>query len=233
MKICVSPTKTMKCEIRRACTSPIFEKEAKMIFDVMKNYDVNELKKLYRCNDKIAQENYQRFQTIKESGNALFSYTGLQFKNMDVNDFDEADLNYAQDHLCILSGLYGLLRPMDEVHPYRLDLENKIAIPIEEYYQDKIRNYLKDEQIIDCTSKEYSAWLNENKIRIEFKVKKNDLLKTEATASKMARGRFVHYCIKNKIESIEALKQFHELDYHYDETLSNESMLVFVKGEER
>lgn len=229
MKICVSPTKNMKCELKESSTTPLFHQEALQILDWLKQKDVSELMEIYRCNEKIAKENYERFQNQKEKGTALFSFTGLQFKNMQIDAFDSFDLAYAQEHVYIMSGLYGLLRCMDEILAYRLDLENKIELNVFELYQEKILDYLKDSFVINCCSKEYAVWLPKNSITIDFKVSKKGQLKTEATASKMARGQFVYYCIKNKVQTIDELKQFQLLDYQYCDELSNEQNLVFIK----
>ena len=223
----------MKCTNKIEATQPMFYQKAMNLMQIMKEYDEKQLMSIYKCNEKIAQENFLRFQDPKENGNAIFSFTGLQFKNMQTEGFNEKDLLYAQDHLCIMSGLYGLLRPMDEVFAYRLDLENSISVNLFDYYHQEILEYLKDEIVVDCCSKEYGAWLPKNCLHIEFKVNKNGKLKTEATASKMARGQFVHYCIKNKINSPEQMKAFDSLGYHYEETLSDDHQFVFVKEENK
>lgn len=230
MKICCSPTKTMKCQIKTRITQPILKDKAYEIMNMMKNYSLEELKNLYKCNDKIAYENYNRIQNFPlEEGQALFSYTGLQFKNMQVEELTEQQLEYAQHHLYILSGLYGILKPFDLIGSYRLDLENKIEIDLISTYKSLVSDILKDEIIIDCTSLEYAQLLPDNRIRIEFKVSKNGVLKTEATASKIARGLFINYCIQHQIEDIDKIRQFNEDGYQYDETLSDENHYIYVK----
>lgn len=234
MKIICSPTKTMKCQFKAESTQPVFLDQANQIIKIMKQYTVDELKRIYKCNDSIALENWKRYQSFPiEEGNALFSFTGIQFKSMQINDWNTNELEYAQNYLRIMSGLYGCLAPFDKIGSYRLDLDNKISLDVSSIYQNLVYEYLKDEVLLDCTSLEYSRLLPENKIRIEFRVCKNGKQKNEATASKMARGKFIRYCVKHQINELEQCKSFNEDSYSFDEKLSSKSLWIFVKEIEK
>lgn len=236
MLIVCSPTKTMKKASKFASSLPLFQKESEVILKEIRKYHVADLQKLYKCNEKIAMLNYERFLNFNYEckSNALLSYNGLQFKRMDTKNWEEADFHYAQDHLRILSAFYGMLRPLDAVDEYRLDLENQFTINhqnLTDYWKDKIISEMKDEMIVDCCSKEYSDLLTMDKLKIEFRVQKQGKLKNEATASKCARGLFIRYVVLNRIDSLDGLKLFNCDGYRYDENLSDNHHLYFIKEE--
>ena len=236
MYIFCSPTKTMKLSIAYPSSIPLFQKEALMLADKMKQYSLMELVHLYGCNEAIANMNKQRWHDflMKDMGNALLSFTGLQFNRINAQDFNEEEMEYASEHIRILSGLYGCLRPLDKICEYRLDVENKVLVEgntLTECWRDKLANMFEDELLIDCASQEYSAILPKHRIRIEFKVNKNGILKNEATAAKIARGLMIRYCVKKHVEKLEEIKGFNEDGYYYEASLSSDNYLLFIKEE--
>ena len=156
---------------------------------------------------------------------------------MDVNSLDEKQLGYLEENLRILSGLYGILRPLDEISKYRLDFEDKL-INLYEFWEDEIRNHFKGEEIIDLASKEYGQniykYLDKTPVKIDFKeevfVEGDIKLKTKATPSKILRGRMVNYMARNNVEDIEQMKKFSCDGYNYSEDYSDTNKLVFVKS---
>lgn len=236
MIICCSPTKTMKSMSKYEATEPCFLEEVEQIVALMRDKQVDNLMKFYKCNEKIAAQNKARWQSfdLHAENNAGLCFDGLQFKRMQMFDWSIDEWQYAQEHLMIMSGLYGMLRVKDGISEYRLDVENPLIVndmKLTEFWQLKICNLLKDEIIIDCCSKEYSALLPQHKISVYFYVEKQGKLKVEAPAAKMARGSFINYCVKNKVNNLSSMHTFNEMGFKLCEDLSDTQKLVFVRGE--
>lgn len=234
MLICCSPTKTMSKVICESCSTFEMKDEVVLIMNEMKKLSVEDLRSLYGCSEKIAALNEERWKNlnISQRSRALLTFHGLQFQRMQVDDFSSDDWDYAQRHMRIMSGLYGVVRPMDGMDEYRLDIENKVLVEgvrLEQFWKERLVDYFKDEIVVDCCSKEYSNLLSGHVIRVDFKVLKGGKLKNEATAAKMARGLFIRYCIKHKISEVEELKKFGEDGYMVQEELSSVNNIVFVK----
>lgn len=235
MLICCSPTKTMNKVLNESCSPFEMKNEVLSIMNEMKKLNEDDLQSLYGCNQKIAELNKVRWQNfnLSQKSRALLTFHGLQFQRIQADDFTSEDWDYAQKYMRIMSGLYGVLRPMDGMDEYRLDVENKVligGINLEQFWKERLGAYFKDEVVVDCCSKEYSKLLSGQIVRVDFQVLKNGKLKNEATAAKMARGLFIRFCIKHKIEEIEELKNFHEDGYKFQEELSSNRNIVFVKA---
>ena len=151
-----------------------------------------------------------------------------------------------KEHLRILSAFYGIVRPMDSIQPYRLEMQSRLAIQdakdVYGFWKDRLAKRLLEEDeekwIINLASKEYAKavlpYLDKEIVTtITFYVDKDGKLKTESTQVKMARGRFVQWMAKNKVSSIQELKMFQEDGYHLHQDLSTDEELVFVKKKER
>jgi cytoplasmic iron level regulating protein YaaA (DUF328/UPF0246 family) len=249
MKIIISPTKKMKDteDFIQWSTTPIFINEAKKIKSYLKNLTYEELKMIWKCNDKIADLNYERLQnTSFERGlvPALFAYEGLQFQYMAPHLFNNEELVYLNNHLIILSGFYGLLRPTDGITPYRLEMQAKFNIPFEsnknlyEYWKNNIYKELVKETnlIINLASKEYSkvieSYLTEDKkmITCVFGTFSEKKVIIKATEAKMARGEMVRYLATERIKNIKQIKSFSSLNYRFNEEYSNDTEFIFLKG---
>lgn len=240
MKIIISPAKTFKIrKIKNKNCDCLYESKKNELVSIIKEKSIEELKKLWKCSDKIAGESYNLYQNFDEApkGCAILSFDGIQYQYMDVNSLDEKHLEYLEEHLRILSGLYGILRPLDEISKYRLDFEDKL-INLYEFWENEIRNHFKSEEIIDLASKEYGQniykYLDKTPVKIDFKeevfVEGDIKLKTKATPSKILRGRMVNYMARNNVEDIEQLKKFSCDGYNYSEDYSDINKLVFVKS---
>lgn len=239
MNIIISPAKTFKIRrLKNKSCDCLYENKKNELVSIIKEKSVEELKKLWKCSDKIADESYKLYENFDSAskGCAILSFDGIQYQYMDVDSLDEKQLEYLQEHLRILSGLYGILRPLDEISKYRLDFEDKI-INLYEFWKDEIRNHFKGEDIIDLASKEYGQniykYLDKTPVKIDFKeevlVDGKIKLKTKATPSKILRGRMVNYMARNNVEDIEQLKKFSCDGYNYSEDYSDINKLVFVK----
>lgn len=243
----ISPTKNMKPQrLSQPMSLPQFRVEAEELLDVLKTYNDEDIMQIMKVNAKLAIENQQRFQSIKfdlEGSHALSSYDGLAFKYMDLPSWREEDLCYANEHLRILSGFYGVVRPFDSIYPYRLEMQaHGLSDRIDNlysYWNDELTCAMRKDNhdgiYINLASKEYSQAVtpylfdDERCINIHFKVVKDGKQKVLATAAKMARGRMVAYIMKNQIENAEEIKQFHEDGWRYMKEASTASDYLFIK----
>lgn len=247
MLIIVSPTKQMKVNDRmKPETKVSFPKESMEILQVLRSLSLSEIQQNMKVNEKIAKENLKRYQELRFDQNgssALFTYQGLQFKYMDIHTKEE--IQYLQDHLRILSGLYGIVRPLDSVYPYRLEMQAKIAVneseDIYSFWNHKLADTLLQEVktheipvILNMASKEYEKAVlpylpKESYINLTFKINKQGKLKIESTQAKMARGRMIHYLASKQIQTLSDVQRFNDDDYYFVPSLSTKQEYVYVK----
>ena len=246
MRIIISPAKKMNvdCETLEFCNLPVFMEETTKIMEWIKKLSFKDVQKLWGCNEKIAIQNYERFHNMSLTGNltpAILSYDGIQYKYMAPTVFEDNMLEYVQQNLRILSGFYGVLKPLDGVTPYRLEMQAKASIgdnkDLYEFWGTKLYEEVVDDShiIINLASKEYSKciekYLNPKDIYITcvFGEKVGGKIVQKGTYAKMARGEMVRYMAENNIRDIEKIKSFDRLGYKYDETLSTDKEYIFVK----
>ena len=243
MKIIISPAKKLATDnfINKG-TSNQFLEETNYTVKELKNYTVSDIKILMKLSDNLAQINWQRFQdwNAKGVGQALFMFKGDVYKGLKAETLTNSELDFAQENLRILSGLYGLLKPKDMIYPYRLEMGTKLKIKtgnnLYKFWEDRLHKALlselkKGEEIINLASEEYSKALQINKfnnpvITPVFKDFKNGKLKVISFFAKKARGEMVNFIIKNKIEKSESLKSFSNLGYNFIESTSTEFLFV-------
>lgn len=249
MKIIISPAKKMNIDddIFEYRSKPVFFEQAEEIMNYMKNLSYDECKTIWKCSDKLAQLNYDRVVNMDLNYRltpALFSYEGIQYQYMGARVLSRDALEYLQDNLRILSGFYGILKPLDGVVPYRLEMQSKFINyknkDLYEYWADKIANSLFEETnlIINLASKEYSKCVEKylknspgtKFITCVFGEIKGDKVIERGTLAKMARGEMVRYLAQNKICDLEGLKRFDKLEYKYSQEKSNEKTYVFIKS---
>lgn len=249
MKIIISPAKKMNIDddVFEYRSKPVFFEQAEEIMNYMKNLSYDECKTIWKCSDKLAQLNYDRVVNMDLNYRltpALFSYEGIQYQYMGARVLSRDALEYLQDNLRILSGFYGILKPLDGVVPYRLEMQSKFINyknkDLYEYWADKIANSLFEETnlIINLASKEYSKCVEKylknspgtKFITCVFGEIKGDKVIERGTLAKMARGEMVRYLAQNKICDLEGLKRFDKLEYKYSQEKSNENTYVFIKS---
>ena len=224
--------------------------QSAILVDELKKLTVNKIKSVMSVSDKIAKLNYERFQDFdpitydqNNSKPAIFAFQGDAYKLLQANTLSNDDLKYAQDHLLILSGLYGYLRPFDLIQPYRLEMKTVLNNPhgadLYEFWGDRISKGLnkalkksKSDAIINLASGEYFKAIDQSKIAekiitIHFKNYKNGQHKVIGINAKRARGAMARYIIQNKIVDIKMLLKFKELGFMYNKTLSNGNDIVF------
>ena len=247
MRIIISPTKTMTQE-RNSFTYkgiPVFLKNSEIILSVLKEKSFSELKNIWKCNDKIAVENFERIKNMDLSKNvtsAILTYDGMTFKHILLGNISNINiLNYLENNLRILSGFYGVLKPLDAITPYRLEMQSKIKINdfknLYDFWGDKLYNEVKDKSnvIINLSSKEYSKciekYLKKDDIFItcSFVEKHNGKILVKGTYLKSARGEMVKFMAENNIQNYEDLKKFNYCGYIFREELSSDREYVFER----
>lgn len=246
MKLILSPAKNMSIRSFENIDKkrPIFQEETLNILEELRQYEPYQLESLMKINPEIALKafcNFKDFDINQLGGHSLISYDGLVFKNINALDFSKEDIIFAEKNLRILSGFYGVLTPCTNILTYRLEMQCKLCIgdkkDLYKFWGDKIYNeiYKDTDIILNLASKEYyktiTPFLNNDKkmITVDFFVNKNGKNKVIATSAKMARGQMARYIIKNKIENIEDIKEFTFDNYNYNEYLSSEENIVFLK----
>lgn len=246
MKIIISPAKKMKVntdtlEVRAL---PVYLHEAEYLRQYLSELSYEELKSLWKCNDQIAQINYERVQTMNLRMHltpALLSYEGIQYQYMAPAVLEDGQWEYVQEHVCILSGFYGVVHPLDGVTPYRLEMQTKVNLPnvknLYEYWGEKIyREVSADtEVIVNLASKEYSKCVEKyltpeiRYITCVFAEYKGDKVIEKGTYAKMSRGEMVRFLAERKAERPEEMKSFCRLGYRYSEKESTKDRYVFLK----
>lgn len=189
---------------------------------------------------KLAEINHKRFSNFSDKFNfenskqALLVFNGDVYKPIEIEKFTKEDFDFAQKHLRILSGFYGVLRPLDLIQPYRLEMGTK---NIYQFWGDKISQFLNNEDakhIINLASEEYFSAVNPKIIsakiiNIIFKEKKNGTYRIVGINAKKARGLMTNFIIKNKISNPISLKEFAVEGYHFVKELSDENNFVFTR----
>lgn len=244
MKLLLSPAKIMR-EVTSdyQVSMPEYIENAKLLLSGLKKLDSMQIAELMHVNDKLALQSVERFRdfAFDDLGTcAIFAYAGIQYKALDALRFDEEDILYAQDHLHIISAMYGILRPLDVIYPYRLEMQTRYAPKgyrdLYDFWHDVMEKHYRDEVIIDAMSVEYSTVLppslknTPNYIRIEFYEQRGTQLKAISTQVKKARGLLARWMILHKIEHVDELKAFDLDGYHYEESLGSTHLMVFVKA---
>lgn len=245
MNIIISPAKNMQAEgdIIHVSSSPVFLNKTKELWKTLAGYTKEELKKLYKANDTITELNYRRIREMdldKGITPAVLAYAGLQYQSMAPGVFTDKQWDYIGKHLFILSGFYGILRAMDGVVPYRLEMQARLPANGEKdlygYWKDSLYKELtKDSRIIvNLASKEYSKaiepYLTEDDtfLTCVFGSLTDGKVKVKATEAKMARGSMVRWMAEHNIEQVEELKKFDQGGYCYTPEYSTEREIVFL-----
>jgi cytoplasmic iron level regulating protein YaaA (DUF328/UPF0246 family) len=252
--ILLSPAKSLDYKqsipFKPFVSQPIFIKETEKLVKKLKKFSSKKLEKLFHVSPEIADLNYYRFQdweqpieekeTIKP---CIEVFNGEAYKGLNPFTFNEDELIYAQEHLRILSGLYGVLKPLDLMYPYRLEMGTKWEIDTKNknlyaFWTEKITKQLKSEKpafIINVASNEYFKAIDFKKLGIKtivpvFKDFKNGEYKVIMMYAKHARGAMARFCIQNKISDVEQIKLFNSDGYSYNDLLSNENEWVFTRS---
>jgi hypothetical protein len=198
--------------------------------------------------EKLSELNFDRFQkfklpfTLENAKQAILAFKGDVYNGINAPDLSSEDLEFAQSKVRMLSGLYGVVRPLDLIQPYRLEMGTKLSNAkgpnLYDYWGAEISNVLNEDEpdlIINLASNEYfkaidKNALNANILDIVFKEKKGETYKIIGIYAKRARGLMVNYIIRNRLENPEALKNFSDEGYRFDKDLSSDSSWVYLRG---
>lgn len=252
MKIIISPAKSLDFENKANTTlytTPRFLEKSEKLNRKLKTLSRKKLAELMKISNDLASLNYDRNQdwlppfTLDNAKQAIYAFTGEVFRGIDVKTLEEDKLPTLQSNLRILSGLYGLLKPLDLIQPYRLEMGTRLKVGRTEnlykFWGDVLANSLNDELeegelLINLASSEYFKALPKKTLKVPmitpvFKDFKNGQYKTIMTFAKKARGLMVRYIIENDIKSIEGLKGFDVEGYGFSDEMSTETELVFTR----
>ena len=254
MLIVISPAKTLDFEtapITKDHTQAEFLKESRQLVSQLKKLMPAEVSSLMKISDKLGVHNFLRFNewqtpfTLKNSKQALLAFKGDVYTGIDAESFSSQDLKFAQKHLRILSGLYGVLKPLDLIQAYRLEmgtrLKSKKGKDLYEFWDKKLTAKInqdlrisKSKHLINLASNEYFKSLQADAINAEiivpvFKDYKNGKYKTISFFAKKARGLMSAYIIKNKLKNPEELKAFNVDGYKFNQAESNATNYVFLR----
>lgn len=246
----ISPAKTLDLSDSpfKESTYPQFKTHIKELVGVMKKKSKSDIRKLMGVSEELAVLNHDRYKSFEDqftpenSKQALFAFKGDVYKKMEVENYTQDQILFAQDHIRILSGLYGLLKPLDLIQPYRLEmgikLKTKKAKDLYGYWGHKIAQAIDaaatDGTVINLASQEYFKAVDQKKLKskvitIVFKEYREGSYKIIGIFAKQARGMMANFIIENKINDPERLKLFDKEGYEYAEKLSSEEEWVFIR----
>ena len=252
MKIVISPAKSLdftRSLPTESTSQSCFLKEAESLNEILKSKSPRELSELMSISASLGELNYKRNNnwklpfTSSNSRQAIYAFNGDVYKGIDAYSIPKNKIDFLQDTVRIISGLYGLLKPLDLIQPYRLEMGTKMPVGsnknLYEFWRRKLTDSVneelsEDEVFLNLASNEYikaidTKVLNSPMITANFKQFKDGNYKTVAIFSKRARGLMTRYIIDNKIGSIEGIKGFSSDGYLFSEALSSEKELIFTR----
>ncbi len=245
----ISPSKTQDfspCDINSFTQTRQLDYTQKLV-NILKNKTQSQISKLMSLSEKLSKLNFDRFQAFKtpfsldNAKQALLAFKGDVYNGINASSLSVKDLDFAQKNVRMLSGLYGVLRPLDLIQPYRLEMGTKLGNTqgsnLYDYWGSGISEILnedEEEMIVNLASNEYFKAIDKKNLKaqmldIVFKEKKNGTYKTIAIYAKRARGLMINYIIRNRVTDTEVLKEFSDEGYQYNQELSGESTWVYVR----
>ncbi|MEG0343759.1 MAG: peroxide stress protein YaaA [Acinetobacter sp.] len=253
----ISPAKTLDYESKLPTdehTLPRLLDQSQQLIDLSRKLSASDIVSLMKISEKIAHLNVERFRdwnadfNFSNARQAIFAFKGDVYTGLDAYHLSDADLQFAQKHLRSLSGLYGLLRPLDLMMPYRLEMGIKLANArghnLYEFWEDRITNLINQDLeqsgskvLVNIASDEYYKSVKEAKIQAEiikpvFLDQKNGQYKVISFYAKKARGLMARYIIQNQLDKLEDLKSFNTDGYYFDADSSLKGELVFKRDEQ-
>lgn len=248
MRLILSPAKKMNqaADILAPAGLPVFLDRTRRILHYLKALDRAALKNLWQCSDKLTDDNVRRLEALTEDSlvsaqtPAMLAYEGIAYQHMAPTVFEDAHIAYVEEHLRILSAFYGVLKPLDAVMPYRLEMQAAASVggtkDLYAFWADALYREIRDDSgvFVNLASQEYAKavlpYLGESDrcIHVNF-VEENG--RTKATFAKMARGEMVRYMAEHRIETEEKIKAFDRLGYRFAQSESNQTTYTFIKEE--
>lgn len=256
MLMVISPAKTLDYTSPLATQEyslPRYLEQSGQLIEVLRKLSPNQLAELMKLSDKLAGLNVARFTewqpdfTLENARQAILAFRGDVYTGLDADSLSAADFKYAQQHLRILSGLYGVLRPLDLMQPYRLEMGTKLDNPagrnLYEFWGEQITDSLnqclaeqKTDVLLNLASNEYFKAVKPKQLKatlidVDFKDLKNGQYKIISFYAKKARGMMARYVIENKIDSVAGLRKFNTQGYYYCAEQSKPEHLVFLRDQ--
>jgi cytoplasmic iron level regulating protein YaaA (DUF328/UPF0246 family) len=252
MKLVISPAKSLNYESALPTTSStdnIFLSEAQQLNRLLKKKSVKALSELMHISPNLGQLNYERNQewsppfTAENARQAIYAFSGDVYRGIDAYSIPVSKLDILQHSVRIISGLYGLLKPLDLMQPYRLEMGTKLSVGksknLYEFWRKKVTTALNEELkegelFVNLASQEYFKAIDVKTLKVpvihvDFKEFKNGQYKTIAIFAKLARGYMTRHIIDNVVETVEGLKTFTTDGYAFDANLSTDTKLVFTR----
>ena len=246
MRIILSPTKKMRrdSDSLPCGGTPVFLPKTEEILCWLRSRSEAELKALWVCNDQIAAQNLERIRDMDLSSGltpAILAYEGIAFQYMAPAVFEDSQLSYVQEHLRILSGFYGALKPLDGVTPYRLEMQSKAKIgghkDLYSFWGSSLYEEIRPESgvILNLASKEYSKCIEkyltpaDTFVTCTFAENVKGKMVQKGTFAKMARGEMVRFLAEHNVRSPEGAKAFDRLNFRFREDLSTDTELLFER----
>ena len=245
----ISPSKTQdfsQCDINSFTQTRQLDHTQELV-KILKNKTQRQISKLMSLSEKLSKLNFDRFQAFKtpfsldNAKQALLAFKGDVYNGINASSLSVKDLEFAQKNVRMLSGLYGVLRPLDLIQPYRLEMGTKLGNAqgknLYDYWGSDISEVLNEDEeklIINLASNEYFKAIDKKILKaqildIVFKEKKNDTYKVIGIYAKRARGLMINYIIRNRLTDVEALKDFSDEGYLYNQELSSDSSWVYIR----
>lgn len=252
----ISPTTTMNFNKNiklNKSSLPIFSDEVDYLIDLLKSLSTSDIKNLMSLSDELSNLNFNRYSNFNKPDNdklqSILAFDGEVFNSMDTSNFNDLDIDFANKSLRILSGLYGVLRPLDVIQPYRLEMKTKLTNNcgkgLYKFWKSKITNHIMNELknhdnpvLVNLASSEYIKCIDLKLLRQSYKFvdivfkehnPTDDTYKVKGLYAKKARGYMVEYIVKNKVNDIKSLKLFNKEGYKFNPNLSNDEVFTFTR----
>ena len=257
MLFLLSPAKSLDYDSQLpplAHSKPLFTRQSAALIDVLKTKSPQQISTLMRLSDALSGLNVARYQawspifTAKNSRQAALAFNGDVYGGLDAKTLSEAQLGWAQDHVCILSGLYGVLRPLDWMQPYRLEMGTALATGegknLYQFWGAQIAGYLNERAaadtspvIINLASEEYFKAVDRKALKVRvvtcvFEEFKGGTYKIVSFYAKRARGLMVRFAIEKRAVTVKKLEGFNAEGYRFDAAVSAPDRLVFRRRQD-
>lgn len=231
MKIILSPAKVQNGQTKFELPyEPLmFKSKTSALRNIIEDHSISEMGRLMKIKDKLLKSTYTMYQEPQDTYHAVNLYNGIVFKEINTNLYDPLQIDYMNEHLRIMSAMYGIMKPLTGIQPYRLDMTMKPKkMNLYQYWDEEVNQYFKNETIINLASVEFSSMIKGHMINIHFKELIDDVYKVVTVRAKRARGLMADFLITNMITDIESIKNFDEAGYAYNSQLSDDNNLVFT-----
>lgn len=250
----LSPSKTLDYDTPPQTpefTEPAFMDDTRELASVLRDYSSKKLQKLMSISEKLGDLNHERYQNFEtpfspaNAKQALLAFKGDVYRDFELDEYSDADFQYAQDHVRILSGLYGVLRPLDLMQPYRLEMGTKLETErgdrLYKFWGSKIAENLNealkaqaDEVLLNLASNEYFDSIDRDAldarvVDVSFLENRKGKWKTITFNLKRARGTMTNWIVRNRVDDPEQVKQFAEDRYYFDKERSSDNTIVFLR----